>query len=93
MLDKNIAENDILDVKSIHILPAAIAALAKIPVAERKQIIAKIRRYAETGAGKVTRLQGRPEFRLRQGDYRVIFQETADDITVVGVGHRRDVYD
>ena len=35
-----------------------------------------------------------PQYRLRVGDYRVIFIKEADEIVIVviGVGHRRDVY-
>ncbi|MFO7900271.1 MAG: type II toxin-antitoxin system RelE/ParE family toxin [Planctomycetota bacterium] len=40
------------------------------------------------------KLRGRDAYRLRVGDYRVIY--TVDDdarrVTIVGVGHRRDVY-
>ena len=34
-------------------------------------------------------------FRLRQGDYRVIYEvdDSARKITVIKVGHRREVYD
>ena len=79
--------------KTVSVTSRAISQLAKLPAADRKAILAKVRRYAETGAGNVTRLQGRPEFRLRQGNYRAIFEETAATITVVGIGHRRDIYE
>lgn len=40
------------------------------------------------------RLQGRPEFRLRVGDYRVIYQFDVrrNELFLVTLGHRRDVY-
>ena len=40
------------------------------------------------------RLQGRPEFRLRVGDYRVIyeFDLRTNQIFLTTLGHRRDVY-
>jgi mRNA interferase RelE/StbE len=40
-------------------------------------------------------LRGRPGYRVRVGDYRIIYT-IADDvllIVVVALGHRRDVYD
>jgi len=40
------------------------------------------------------RLQGRPEFRLRVGDYRVIytFDRATNEISLITLGHRRDIY-
>ena len=42
----------------------------------------------------VTKLQGQESYRLRTGDYRVLY--TIDDrtrqVTVYAVGHRREVY-
>lgn len=40
------------------------------------------------------RLQGRPEFRLRVGDYRVIyeFDLTTNELFLITLGHRREVY-
>lgn len=44
---------------------------------------------------RCAKLKGRPEWRLRVGDYRVVYR--IDDaelmVTVVDVGHRSDVYD
>lgn len=40
------------------------------------------------------RLQGRPEFRLRVGDYRIIYQFDLrrNELQLVTLGHRREVY-
>lgn len=51
-----------------------------------------LRRYAATGQGDVTKLKGGEGARLRWGDYRVIFVETADSIEIHAIGHRRDIY-
>jgi mRNA interferase RelE/StbE len=57
-------------------------------------IIAKIRRYAETGAGDVKPLAGHSGVkRLRIGDFRVIFEEDADTVRVTRIGPRGDVYE
>jgi mRNA interferase RelE/StbE len=39
-------------------------------------------------------LQGRQGYRIRIGDYRVLYEvdEAAKVVTVTAVGHRRDVY-
>jgi mRNA interferase RelE/StbE len=40
------------------------------------------------------RLQGRSEFRLRVGDYRIIydFDVHRNELALVTLGHRREVY-
>jgi len=40
------------------------------------------------------RLQGRAEFRLRVGDYRIIyaFNVSRNELSLVTLGHRREVY-
>jgi len=40
------------------------------------------------------RLQGRPQFRTRVGDYRIIYEfDTAtNELFLVAMGHRRDIY-
>jgi mRNA interferase RelE/StbE len=40
------------------------------------------------------RLKGSPNFKLRVGDYRVIYSvdDPAEQVTIVAVGHRREVY-
>ena len=56
------------------------------------RIMNKIDRYADTGAGDVKRLVGSTSKRLRDGDFRIIFEETETEILVTRVGPRGDVY-
>ncbi len=57
------------------------------------RLVAKITRYAETGAGDVTQLVGSSAKRLREGDFRVIFEETPEEIIVTKIGPRGAIYD
>ena len=57
------------------------------------RIMAKIAAFAERGEGKVTELVGQKSMRLRVGDFRVIFVEAEDEITIVKIGPRGSVYD
>jgi mRNA interferase RelE/StbE len=42
----------------------------------------------------VTKLVNRPEWRVRVGDYRVLYQidDSKKTVTIVSIAHRRDVY-
>ena len=76
--------------------PAALRALRKLdpPVARRVQ--AAIALLAEDPRPPASRpLRGRPAWRVRVGDYRVIYtiEEDVLLVVVVTLGHRRDVYD
>ena len=67
----------------------------QLPLRVREQIEAKI---CELGRSLERfphhRLQGRPEFRLRAGDYRIIytFDVQANELRLITLGHRREVY-
>ena len=45
-----------------------------------------------TGRGDTKAMVGTPTVRLRIGDNRVIFDETANEITVFAIGNRREIY-
>lgn len=70
------------------------AALARREPGRARRIPAAVGRYATTGHGDVIRLQGRPQHRLRVGDWRVIFEFDAANRSVVllMVGPRSDIY-
>lgn len=79
----------------VKFTPSADRAFGKLPREVQGSISHALRRYAETGAGKVIHLTNRPgEYRLRVGDYRVVFERQGDHlvILVLKAGHRGDVY-
>jgi len=79
----------------VQIISSAEKEMDKLPVLIHRRISRKILSLEDgprpTGAKK---LSGREEYRLRVGDYRVLY--TIDDkghvVTVIVVGHRREVY-
>lgn len=62
---------------------------------QRQQIVARIAKLADDPrpAG-CQKLSGQESYRIRQGEYRIIYTIEDDRliVTVVKVGHRRDVY-
>ncbi len=44
-------------------------------------------------ANNVTRLKGRPESRLRVGEFRIVFLQDGDDLLVIDVAPRGNIYD
>jgi mRNA interferase RelE/StbE len=80
----------------IELRPAAIRALKKLDPPIRRRIQGAITLLAEDPRPPAARtLRGRPGFRVRVGDYRILYAVEDDVllIVVVTVGHRRDVYD
>lgn len=78
--------------KEIRYTKAALKSMSRLPLDARRIIAAKLARYAETGAGDVTKLVGDGGARLRTGDYRAVFDETDTVVEVIAVGHRREIY-
>ena len=82
---------------SYRLLVTASAAkdIEAVPRQDRRRIIAKISSLANDprppGCEKLSR---RDQYRLRQGDYRILYQVQDLNLVVVDVkvGHRRDVY-
>ncbi|MCG9893359.1 MAG: type II toxin-antitoxin system RelE/ParE family toxin [Thermosynechococcaceae cyanobacterium MS004] len=78
---------------SIEFKPRAIKDLKKLSVQDRERIIANIERLQDNLAGDVKKLTNfTPEYRLRVGDYRVLFEVDRTRIVVYRVKHRRDAY-
>jgi mRNA interferase RelE/StbE len=80
----------------IELRPAAVRALGKLDPPIRRRMQGAIALLAQDPRPPAARaLGGRPAFRVRVGDYRIIYT-IADDvllIVIVTLGHRRDVYD
>ena len=58
----------------------------------REQISAALHAYAMHGVGDTKAMTGTPTVRLPSGNFRVIFDETADTLHVLAVGDRREIY-
>ena len=72
----------------------AIDKLEKLPKDIRKRIFAKLRSTKEDPFHFFERLEGRQEYKLRVGDYRVIADIVREKvlILVIYVDHRKNVY-
>lgn len=80
----------------IELRPAAVRALKRIDHQDRGRIRGAIALLGEDPRPPGAKaLQGRPGFRVRVGDYRIVY--TIEDqvllVVVVTLGHRRDVYE
>ena len=73
--------------------PRAVKELDRLPTAQQRRIVAKIERLADGLRGDVKRLTNfTPEYRLRVGDYRVLFAIDRGKIEIYRVCHRREAY-
>jgi mRNA interferase RelE/StbE len=80
--------------KTLLFITAAAKQMAKLPKAISARIADKLGRYAKTGEGDVVAIKGTTGVaRLRVGDYRAVFAETDTEVTVLKVGHRKDIYE
>ncbi len=79
--------------KEIAFTASAARQWLKLSADVRKRLDAKLAAFARSGQGDVKVLKNREGARLRVGDWRIIFLTEGDRITVVAVGHRREVYD
>lgn len=69
--------------------------LPGLPTKDIKRIIERIEDLTnDPYPVDATRLKGRDEWRIRQGDYRILYlvEESIVTVIVVKVGHRREVY-
>lgn len=81
---------------TVLFLPPAVRQLAKLDRAARKRVAAAIDGLHENPRPPGSkRLVGVDAWRIRVGDWRVIYQIRDDRLVVLvlKVGHRREVYD
>ena len=80
----------------VEIRPAAARVLRGLPLVDRRRIAARIDALAHTPRPAGAKLLAGPErfYRIRVGDYRVIYQVKDEvlRVLVIRVGHRCEVY-
>jgi mRNA interferase RelE/StbE len=77
------------------IKPSAVKELEALPAKDRRRIVPRIEGLAsEPRPHGCEKLSGLEQYRVRQGDYRVVYgvDDDARVVIVVKIGHRRDVY-
>ena len=74
--------------KTIVFTSASAKQFDALPLAAQAAIEAALGRYAVHGHGDVKRLSGREGYRLRIGQYRVLFDESRTTILAVYIGRR-----
>ncbi len=71
----------------------ALKDMKALPKWAQRRIIIKIEALRNDLAGDVKRLTNfSPEYRLRVGDYRVLFEVEEDTVLVYRILHRKDAY-
>ncbi|WLS02929.1 type II toxin-antitoxin system RelE family toxin [Shinella oryzae] len=81
--------------KTVIFHAPALRTLARIPRNEADKIRRKVYQYAADPAAlkaNVKKLQGRAGFRLRVGNWRVIFDENGEVLDVLEVDSRGSIY-
>ena len=80
---------------SIQIKRSAAKELEAVPLKDRRRIVTRIEGLqTEPRPPGCEKLSGDDKYRIRQGNYRILYeiQDQALIVTVVRVGDRRDVY-
>jgi mRNA interferase RelE/StbE len=77
----------------IQFKPRAIRDIQRLSSRIQARILARIEEMSKDLKGDVKCLTDyTPEYRLRVGDYRVLFEIEAQTITIYRIRHRREAY-
>ncbi len=77
----------------VQFKPAAVKDIKGIPARTQSRILARIEVMSDDLKGDVKRLTSfTREYRLRVGDYRVLFEIEGKSIIIYRVRHRREAY-
>jgi mRNA interferase RelE/StbE len=77
----------------IQFKPRAGRDIERLPIRIQTQVLARIEEMRIDLKGDVKRLTNlTPEYRLRVGDYRVLFEVEKETIVIYRIRHRREVY-
>lgn len=77
----------------IDLMPKAIKDLKNLPRSDSKKVIEKIKALENGLSGDIKKLTNfSPEYRLRVGNYRVLFETENKKIIIYRVKHRKETY-
>ena len=74
--------------------PSALDDLDALPERERLQVLRKIERLEHGLVGNIKHLHAaEAAYRLRSGDFRILFDVDGRVIVIRRIGNRKDIYD
>lgn len=77
----------------VELMPKAIKDLKNLPRSDSKKVIEKIKALENGLSGDIKKLTNfSPEYRLRVGNYRVLFETENKKIIIYRVKHRKETY-
>ena len=77
----------------VELKPRAIKDLKDIPKPDGKRIIEKLKFLEDDIQGDVKKLTNfTPEYRMRVGDWRILFEVEGEKIIVYRIRHRKEAY-
>lgn len=79
----------------VRITRSAAKELEAVPLQDRRRIVSRIENLRDDPRPPgCEKLSGEEKYRLRQGNYRILYEIFDRElvVTVVTIGHRRDVY-
>ncbi|MBK1646481.1 plasmid stabilization protein [Thiocapsa imhoffii] len=78
---------------NVELKPTAIKDLRDLPKADAQRVAARLKSLEQGLSGDVKRLTNfTPEYRLRVGSYRVLFEIEDSKVVVYRVVHRQHAY-
>lgn len=78
---------------NIILAPRAEKQLRKLPKFDSLAVAQKIRNLPQMDTSAAEKLSGfKNIYRIRVGNYRIVYRKTGNSIYIVLIGHRRDVY-
>ena len=77
----------------VQFKPRAVRDIARLPSRVQARLLARIEEMSNDLKGDVKRLtNSTSEYRLRVGDYRVLFEVEEKTIIIYRIRHRREAY-
>jgi len=77
----------------VELKPRAEKDLKGIPAPDRKRVVERLQWLEDDLRGDVKKLSNHfPEFRMRAGDWRALFEVAGDRVIVYRILHRKEAY-
>jgi len=80
----------------VNLTPDAVSGFGKAPTGMIRRLndaLERLEKWPDVSGAKPLRGNLKGCFRLRSGDGRIVFRPAGDDVLVIAIDNRRDVYD